>query len=273
MKVSDALREAATRLAQTSDTARLDAELLMAHALGTTRSDMLLNRVKDAVPEDFAKLIDRRAQCEPVAYITGHQEFRGHDLLVTPAVLIPRADSETTLQAALDAVPWASRALDCGTGSGALLLAFLAERPEASGIGIDSSQSAIEVARRNAARLELKSRADFVQADWNIAGWADKLGTFDLIIANPPYVESTAQLSADVQDFEPHGALFAGEDGLDDYHQLLPQLRNLLTTTGAAVLEIGAGQSDQIGKIAQDHGFTAALSRDLANRPRALILR
>ncbi|MWV28808.1 peptide chain release factor N(5)-glutamine methyltransferase [Aurantiacibacter rhizosphaerae] len=275
--VASAIREAATRLSGTSDTARLDAELLMAHALGCSRSDMLLRRMQDAAPAGFASLVDRRAACEPVAYIIGAQEFYGRSFAVTPDVLIPRGDSESVVEAALNAVlnaaPEAPRILDCGTGSGALLLTLLAELPDAQGVGIDASAPAVEVARGNAARLGMTGRADIRVADWTVPGWADDLGQFDLIIANPPYVESDAQLDADVRDYEPASALFAGPDGLDDYAILIPQLPKLLMKNGIAVLEIGSTQAEMVSEIAQQHGFAATAHKDLGQRDRALLLR
>lgn len=271
--VGEALRGAAERLAATSDTARLDAELLMAHALGCSRTDLLLRHLRDPAPAGIAALIDRRAGHEPVAYITGTQDFYGRTFSVSPAVLIPRGDSETTVVAALEARPAARRVLDCGTGSGALLLTLLAEIPQALGTGIDRSAEALEIARRNAAALDLTARARLVEADWSRAGWSAGLGQFDLVIANPPYVEDDAALDATVRDHEPHGALFAGPDGLADYRTLIPQLPALLEPDGATVVEIGHAQAAAVSAIAHDVGFTAELRRDLAGRPRALILR
>jgi release factor glutamine methyltransferase len=247
--------------------------LLMAHALSVTRSELLLRHTRDPEPPGFAALVERRMAHEPVAYIIGMREFYGLSFAVTPAVLIPRADSETTLEAALAAAPEAARVLDCGTGSGALLLAFLAQRPAATGIGIDRSPEALAIAAANAARLGLSERAQMRQADWDAPGWAADLGLFDLIIANPPYVETTADLAPQVRDHEPAGALFAGPDGLDAYRILIPQLPQLLTDGGAAVLEIGAMQAEAVKDIAKNHGFTGILHRDLGGRPRALILR
>jgi release factor glutamine methyltransferase len=273
MTCAAALRAAAARLAQVSDTARLDAELLMAHALGCTRSDLLLRHMQDPEPAAFAALVERRERHEPVAYITGTQEFYGLTFHVAPDVLIPRADSEATLEAALDAAPGAVRTLDCGTGSGALLLALLAERPDAVGVGIDRSAQALAIATANAASLGLEERASLQLADWDHPGWADNLGQFDLVLANPPYVETTFALAPQVSDYEPAGALFAGEDGLDAYRILIPQLPELLKAGGVAVLEIGASQAEAVSKIAAHHGFTCKLRCDLGNRPRALILR
>lgn len=273
MTVAHAIREAAERLAATSDTARLDAELLMAHALGVTRSDLLLRHMRDAAPEGFAPLIDRRAQREPVAHIVGCQEFFGLELRVTPDTLIPRGDSEVIVEAALETADGAGRVLDMGTGSGALLLAFLYSCPDAEGVGIDASAAALAVARDNAAHLCLTQRAHFLHASWLDAGWADGLGRFDLILCNPPYVEEAAVLEPDVCDFEPSSALFAGPEGLDDYRIIIPQLRQLLTSDGVAILEIGANQGNSVADIARESGLSAELRRDLAGRPRALILR
>lgn len=273
MKAAQALREAAQRLSATSDTARLDAELLLAHALGISRSDLLLRHMDRDVPPLFALLVQRRMNHEPLAYIVGVQEFYGRDFAVGPAVLIPRGDSETTVEAALAACPAPRRALDCGTGSGALLLTVLAERPAASGVGIDRLSEALDLAARNAASLDVADRAQFLECDWTKPGWAEGLGRFDLILANPPYVEKDAPLQPSVRDFEPAGALYAGPEGLDDYRILLPQLPDLLTADGVAVVEIGAAQAESVAGLAAESGFAAELRRDLAGRARALILR
>ena len=271
--MGEALREAARRLEATSDTARLDAELLMAHALGVSRSDMLLRCSADPVPPAFARLVERRAQSEPVAHIVGSQEFYGRSFRVTADTLIPRADSESVVEAALAAAPGAKRVLDCGTGSGALLLTLLAELPDAEGIGIDRSLGALAVAAANAASLGVQDRARILHVDWDEAGWDDDLGRFDLVISNPPYVEDDAPLDRDVREYEPAGALFAGAEGLDAYRVLVPQLPGLLVHNGVAVLEIGHTQADAVAEIAAQSGFTALRHNDLAGRPRALELR
>ncbi|MDP3908261.1 peptide chain release factor N(5)-glutamine methyltransferase [Novosphingobium sp.] len=271
MTAADAIRAATAALAQTSDTARLDAEVLMAHALGVTRSELLLRHMRDAVPATFAALIERRQGHEPVAYIVGEQEFFGLPFRVSPAVLIPRGDSEVLVEAALAARPDAARVLDCGTGSGALLLAVLHELPGATGVGIDRSAAALAVASANAQALGLANRAMLVQADWHSAGWADALGgPFDLVLANPPYVEDAADLAASVRAHEPAGALFAGADGLDDYRVLVPQLPTLLAPGGAALVEIGYTQAEAVTAMAVQAGMTAGLHRDLGGRARVL---
>ncbi|MBO9519648.1 MAG: peptide chain release factor N(5)-glutamine methyltransferase [Porphyrobacter sp.] len=271
--VAQALREAATRLEPVSDTARLDAELLMAHALGSSRSELLLRHMQAGVPDTFAGLVGRRELHEPVAYIVGRKEFYGREFLVASGVLIPRMDSETTVAAALSAVPAARRVLDCGVGSGALLLTVLAETLGAEGIGIDRADAPLEVASANASRLGLSDRAQVVRGDWNEPGWADALGEFDLILANPPYVEEDAPIAPAVRDWEPEGALFAGPEGLNDYRVLIPQLLRLLTKNGVVVLEIGATQADQVAGIAEQAGFASELHRDLGGRARALVLK
>ena len=273
MTVAQALREAAAVLAETSDTPRLDAELLMAEALGITRSELLLRHMTAATPPGFAALVERRRAHEPVAYILGRQEFFGLDFAVSPAVLIPRGDSEVLVEAALAARPDAARVLDCGTGSGALLLAVLHALPGARGVGIDRSAVALAVARANAAQLGLADRARMIAADWDRPDWAAALdGPFDLILANPPYVEAKATLAPSVHAHEPHGALFAGAEGLDAYRVLLPQLPALLAPRGVALIEIGAAQAAAVSAIAEEAGFAAKLHRDLGDRPRALEL-
>ena len=272
MITSDVLRAATTALTPSSDTPRLDAEMLMAHTLGVSRSELLLRHMAGPVPAAFALLLTRRQNHEPVAYILGHQEFFGIDLLVTPDVLIPRGDSEVLVVAALKARPDARRVLDCGTGSGALLLAVLANLPEAQGIGIDRSLAGLEVAAANAARLGQGERASMRHADWDKPGWSHNLGCFDLILANPPYVEVEAELASSVRNHEPAGALFAGPEGLDAYRCLIPQIPALLAPDGAALIEIGAALAAPVTAIAEAAGLAATLHRDLAARPRVLEL-
>jgi release factor glutamine methyltransferase len=268
------LRETVEALAATSDTPRLDAELLMAYALGVSRSELLLRHTGAPVPGTFAALVERRLGYEPVAYILGEQEFRGLAFKVTPDVLIPRGDSEVLVETALGACPQACSVLDCGTGSGALLLAVLAELPEASGVGIDRSCAALVIAGENARSLSLAGRTRLVERDWTAPGWAEDLGgPFDLILANPPYVEEAADIAPSVHAHEPHGALFAGPEGLDDYRILVPQLPGLLGPQGVAVVEIGHAQAEPVTAIATAAGLTATLHHDLGGRPRALEMR
>jgi release factor glutamine methyltransferase len=267
--LSLALREAAARLDGVSDTPRLDAELLVAHALGLERSEMLLRQADLAVPEGFAAMLERRLVHEPVAYITGRQAFWDLELAVTPDVLIPRSDSETLIEMALDG-PQPGRVMDLGTGSGALLLAALSAFPQATGVGIDASQAAMAVAEGNAERLGFDARSQWQNASWRDAGWSGELGRFDLILCNPPYVETDAELAPMVAGHEPHSALFAGPDGLDDYRILIPQIPALLAPGGSAIFEIGHTQADAVRDMATAAGLSTELRRDLAGKPRAL---
>lgn len=268
------LRDAAAALRAVSETPRLDAELLMAHALGIDRSEMLLRQRELTTPDGFPALLARRMAHEPVAYITGHQAFWDLNLHVTPDVLIPRADSETLLEAAMDwfgALPSPpTRIADLGTGSGALLLAALSAFPGASGVGVDASAAAIAVASGNAERLGARDQTHFYQRDWHNAGWTEGLGQFDLILCNPPYIEQDAELSHMVAEYEPHSALFAGADGLDDYRALLPVLSSLLAPHGVAFFEIGYNQAESVALLGRQAGFSTVLRHDLTGNPRVL---
>ncbi len=267
--IGAAIRAASARLEEGSDTARLDAEVLMAHALGITRSELLLRHLDGQPPAGFRSLIDRRLAHEPVAYILGSQSFYGLELKVSPAVLIPRGDSEVLIDAARERFAGCppERILDLGTGSGALLIAAQSIWPEAEAIGIDRSGAACKIAEANAAR---HGRARILQRDWGFPDWSRDLGQFDLILANPPYVETVAELAHSVRGFEPAEALFAGADGLNDYRVLVPQLSSLLAPSGVALVEIGSSQAAAVSAIAQSLGLSVKLHRDLAERPRAL---
>lgn len=270
MSVREALAAAASHLAPHSDTARLDAELLMAQALETSREDLLLRRLDDPVPPGFEPLLARREAGEPVAYITGRRDFWTVELEVGPGALVPRPDTETLIEAALG--HFRGRAprliLDLGTGPGTLLLAALAEWPEARGIGIDASAEALAYARRNAGRLGLAERAELRLGDWT----AGLVGQFDLILCNPPYVEAGADLPRDVAQWEPAKALFAGPDGLDAYRRLAPALAPLLAADGLACLEIGSGQEAAVRALFEAEGFAVASRADLAGIVRCLAL-
>jgi release factor glutamine methyltransferase len=274
--IDAALGAATEKLNDASATPRLDAELLMAHALQMERGQMLLRRHDLEAPPEFAALVARRAGGEPVAYIRGVQEFWDLTFSVTPDVLIPRADSETLIDAAqryFENRPPPRSILDLGTGSGALVLTALSLFPLAQGTAVDASAAALAVANDNAETLGFADRCSFGHASWRAAGWADGLGQFDLILCNPPYVETDALLDRSVSDFEPAMALFSGADGLDDYAILIPQIPALLTTGGIAIFELGKGQCEAVSKIARKSGLKATAHHDLAGIERALALR
>lgn len=266
--VIDLLKAAATRIG--GDTARLDAEVLLAHATGIPRGELLLNQQHSIEPQHYEIMVKRRAAGEPVAHITGTREFWSLDLIVTPDVLIPRPDSETLIEVALrlrKSPP--QRILDLGTGSGALLLAALTEWPAATGLGIDASRAALAVAQANATRTGLAARANFCLGNWG-AGLVER---FDLILCNPPYIGTGEALSDEVRAHEPASALFAGQDGLDDYRRILPQLPGLLAEAGLTVLEIGHEQGPALMAMAAATAMAATLYQDLAGRDRCVALR
>ena len=268
--IRSALTPAADRLAAVSETPRLDAELLMAHALGVPRDVLLMRHLDAPAPEGFEALIARRLAHEPVAYITGTRGFWSIDLAVGPGVLIPRPDSEALIEAAIEHFGERAPAavLDLGTGPGTLLLAALDQWPRARGLGVDRSEAALAYARANAERLGMAKRAEFRAGDW--AAGID--ARFDLVLCNPPYIGTGEEIGEEVRRFEPHSALFAGADGLDDYRILIPQLRGLLAPGGCAVLEIGWTQAEAVSALAADQGFSLRLRNDLGGRPRAVLL-
>lgn len=272
MTAAAALRRAAERLAAVSDTPRLDAELLMAHAAGVSRGDLILRLRDMEEPDGFAALVDRRLRHEPVAHITGTRDFWTLTLAVSRDVLIPRPDSETLIEAAVEhyrSGRGPRAILDLGTGSGALLLAALDQWREARGLGVDISAQALAVARGNARRCGMEARARFRPGNWcdGIAG------RFDLILANPPYIATTATLPPDVCEHEPHIALFAGEDGLDAYRDIADGLRRVMDAGAIALIEIGFDQGESVAALFRGKGFTVELKRDLGGRARCLKLK
>jgi len=270
--VQDALRHGAAVLdAAGVGNPRLDARLLLGHATGLPREALLREpqRVVDTAP--YEALLDRRAAREPLALILGRQEFWSLDFEVTPATLIPRADSETLIEAALAAIPDRGRVrtiLDLGTGTGCLLLAALTEFGSAWGLGVDCSPDAAAVASRNAAALGLAARATFVCGHWSRA----LSGRFDLVLSNPPYVArgEIAGLMPEVALHEPGPALDGGVDGLDAYREILAALPGLLARGGIAVLELGIGQSAPVAVLS---GRPVTFRTDLGGICRAMVVR
>jgi release factor glutamine methyltransferase len=260
------------------DSADADAHLLMAHALRIDRAELMANGER-ALNLDEMKAIDalgeRRLKREPVARILGRKEFWSLSLQVSQAVLVPRPESETVIEAALDAVGRGAlqteklRILDIGTGSGALLLALLSELPNAVGSSTDISAAALEVARANAERCNLASRCTFIACD--IA--AGVQGPFDLIVSNPPYVarRDIASLAPEVRGYDPALALDGGSDGLDGYRAIAADARRLLAPGGRLIVELGMGQEPAVRALFTTTGLIVAAARDdLAGIPRAL---
>ena len=266
-----ALADATRQLSETSDTARLDAELLMAEALNIDRDRLLLAPPERVVPERFWAMVERRKAGEPVAYITGRRAFWNVELHVGPGVLVPRPDSEVLIAAAIEHFEGGDgprRILDLGTGPGTLLLAALDIWPKATGVGVDLARRALSYAAANARRLGFENRLKLVQGNWA----EGLLETFDLILCNPPYVADDADLGPGVREFEPDEALFAGKEGLDAYRALAPQLPRLLNKGGLAAVEIGHDQGQPVTALLAREGLKSRIAHDLAGRSRAVLL-
>jgi release factor glutamine methyltransferase len=258
------------------DSPDADARLLIGHALGLDRTALMTNSDRALRADDVAAidaLAARRLQHEPVSRILGRKEFWSLSLDVSDAVLVPRPETETVVEAALEFIGGARlkplRLLDIGTGSGALLLALLTELSNATGIATDISPAAIAVARVNAGRLGLAERCGFVVC--NIADGVT--GPFDLIVSNPPYIAhgEIATLEPDVRDYDPALALDGGKDGLDAYRAIAAQAPPLLAPGGRLIVELGAGQERAVSALFTKSGLMVEAARpDLAGIPRAL---
>jgi release factor glutamine methyltransferase len=261
------------------DSAELDARILVGAALDLDLTGVIAAASRPLTSEEAIRLEDfarRRLSGEPIARILGRKEFWGLPLKLSAATLVPRPDTETVVELALQmlrAAPERGRRLriaDIGTGSGAILLALLSELPKACGFGTDISEAALRIATTNAARLGLAPRAMFVACDYAVA----LSGTFDLIVSNPPYIRSSeiADLAIEVRDHDPHHALDGGTDGLDAYRALVPQAARLLARDGALVVEVGQGQSREVEGLMTEAGLTLQRppKADLAGVPRAV---
>jgi len=268
--ISDALHTATLLLARTSASARLDAELLLEYVTGLSRTDFRAAPERElpaAAGWSFQQLLRRRLQGEPVAYIRGHQEFWSLLLEVSPAVLIPRPETELVVERALAALrPDAKELADLGTGSGAIALAVASERPSLQITAVDVSAEALEIARRNAARLQL-GNVRFERGSW----FAPLTGRrFDVVAANPPYIaRGDADLAQNVSRFEPEIALIAGNSGLEAIEQIAAQAGAHLRPGGWLILEHGWTQAGAVRARLVRSGFTHVRSHaDLAGHER-----
>jgi len=243
---------------------RASAEVLLANALGLSRLDLYLRHDQPLTPEELARfktLVLRRRQGEPVAYITGHREFWSLDFLVSPAVLIPRPETEILVQAVLEVLKTENRkpktenrGLDVGTGSGAVVIALARELPGMQWVAVDVSRAALDVARENARRHRVAQQIHFFQADL-FAGLKPGFG-FGAIVANLPYVPrgEWEQLPREIRSFEPPGALLGGEDGLDFIRLLAHRAPHYLRPRGWVALEVGAGQAPAVMELLEETG-------------------
>ena len=277
----DAARRALAARFKTAaiDSAELDARILTGDALGLDLTGLISAAQRRLTPQESSRLEDfarRRLAGEPVARIVGEKEFWGLPLKLSSATLVPRPDTETVVELALELLRAGGsldrplRIADLGTGSGAILLALLSELPAARGLGTDISDDALPVAAANAARAGLSDRATFVACDY-ATGLS---GPFDLIVSNPPYIRTAdiAGLAAEVRSHDPLAALDGGADGLDAYRALIPQAARLLAPGGHLVVEAGLGQSGPIEAFMTNAGLTPAPApkADLAGIPRAV---
>jgi len=278
--IENARRTLAAQLKSAGDDeAELDARILLGAALNLDLTGIIAQASRKLTPAEAALLAQyarRRIAGEPVARILGQKEFWGLPLQLSPATLVPRPDTETVVELALQLLRAGGeldrslRIADLGTGSGAILLALLSELPAAKGFGTDISEEALQTAAANAARAGLSDRATFIACDY-ASGLA---GLFDLIVSNPPYIRSSdiAGLAAEVANHDPLAALDGGADGLDAYRTLIPQAARLLAPGAVLVVEAGQGQSGLIEALMTAAGLTPATApkADLAGIPRAV---
>ena len=252
MTLREALIEGSASLLGIAAEPRRDAELLLRRVLCKDRAWLLTHPDETLTPAQagqYEQWLTRRAHHEPIQYITGEQEFYGLSFHVTPAVLIPRPETEHLVEAALARIPGnkPSRIIDVGTGSGAIAIALAHMRPQAKITALDLSPAALAIARENAERLNTPVR--FLESDLLQAVSGE---TFDLIASNPPYVPESEVLEPQVRDYEPASALYAGVHGLDIYQRLIPQARAALNPGGWLLMEIGHGQREALAALLQD---------------------
>jgi release factor glutamine methyltransferase len=275
MNIRSALQEAGQRLVDTSNP-RLDAETLLMHVLRRERSYLYAHPEFELACGELTRYYDavsQRAQGIPLQYITGHQEFWGLDFKVTPAVLIPRPETEHSVEAVLGIAKNAEtpRIIDVGTGSGCIAVALASELPQAEIHAVDISSEALAIARENAQRLGFADRVSFTQSDL-LANYIDHGEYFDIVVSNPPYVGSDEpdKVQREVREHEPAIAVFGGPTGLEPYARLIPQARTVLKPSGRLVMEIGYSTEAQIKAMLRDWNHVRA-ECDLQGIPRVMI--
>ena len=259
-EIAAVLKDSAARLSAVGiDTARLDAEILLAHLLGCERMGLLTLRegLSEGEHGEYLDMIAAREAGKPVAYITGFQPFWDHDFIVNTDTLIPRQDTETLVEQVLEQLPQCGgRILDLGTGSGCILLSILAERPALTGVGLDISAGALVAAEENAKRLGVGARAEFLVSDWFTA-LGKSTHAFTAIVSNPPYIPSIdiEGLMADVREHEPIRALDGGADGLNPYRLITEKAQHFLVPGGLLAVEVGILQANDVADLFDAAGF------------------
>jgi release factor glutamine methyltransferase len=278
--IADARAWAAKELKEAAvDDPALIADLLLGFVINCERV-RIISHPEERIPHDafsnFQNLVFRSAKGEPVQYITGNREFYGLDFRVTPDVLIPRPETELLVESAINLIKSGSalgdRFIDIGTGSGCIAVAMAHEIPHATGWAVDVSGSALEIAHENARVHGVSDRISFVRGD--LLEYFSCSPIFDLILCNPPYIarKDYGSLPSCVRDYEPHRALFGGESGLEIYERLAPQAASRLVPGGYVLLEVGAGQADDVALLIKREGLALqTIVEDLQQIPRCLI--
>jgi release factor glutamine methyltransferase len=285
--VRHVLATEARRLRASSQSPRLDAEILLAHVLGSTREHLYAEPERELSPAEHARLrelVARRARHEPIAYLTGRKAFHDIELGVNEHTLIPRPETETLVEVALEKLseldalrrrPTPLRVLDIGTGSGAVALAIAKARPDVRAVGVDVNYRALEQARLNAEVLGLAGRCRFLASD--LYAEVPRGSLFDLIVSNPPYVadDELAATPPDVHAYEPHVALLGGARGLDFYHRIVPAAPEFLASRGSLAVEIAEQRAVEVAAIFLEAGRfeQIELRNDLGGRPRVVVAR
>ncbi|MCL2505914.1 MAG: peptide chain release factor N(5)-glutamine methyltransferase [Alphaproteobacteria bacterium] len=256
----------------------LTAKLLVCHALGLDRLDLLANPLRTVTEEEKQKILElasERSKGKPLSRIKGHREFWGLEFKINEATLDPRPDTETLIETVLTEIENKNdekKILDLGTGSGCILLTLLHELPNSKGLGIDKSEKAVSQAQENAKLLGLENRAEFITGNW-----FDNIDeTFDIIVSNPPYIKSEEIkiLQKEVKEYDPILALDGGEDGLCMYREIIPNIKPHLSLNGIAVLEIGNGQAEEIKELLKENGIeNARIIKDLSGLDRCVLMR
>ena len=274
MQLREALRVAIDFLAANHiGSPRMNAEVLLMHALACDRAYLYAHSDREITPDEQARyeaVLAERARGRPSQYITGHQEFWGLDFIVSPAVLIPRPETEHVVETVLELARSVERPriVDVGTGSGCIALALAMELPAAEIVAVDISPEALEIARANAVRLELDRRVEFQQRDL-LQGFPP--ASFDFVVSNPPYVAEAEpdKVQREVREFEPRVAVFAGESGMEAYRLLMPQAHTVLRPGGWLVVEIGFSIETAVRDLLRDWD-EVLVAADLQGIPRVI---